>query len=792
MFKNYLKVALRNIARHKGHSLINIVGLAIGIATCLLLFMWVLDELSYDRYHENADRIYRVIGQNVNENGNFLLASTPAPLGPALVREFSWIQRAVRLARAVDIMVEYNEKHFHEEIFFVDPEIFDIFTVPLVSGDPQTILKDPNTILISEEMKEKYFGPEDPIMKTITLNDRLEFKITGVFKTMPRNSHFRFHFLCHISRYRKSYLTNWNVSNYYTYILTVKDPPLGTFKEKMPDFVEKYHGKKAVNDNISYFLQPLTRIHLHSHVRNEINPNQHIETVYIFSAIALFILFIACLNYINLATARFSGRAKEVSLRKVLGATSPQLLKQFLGESLLFAVIALPLALLLAKILLPIFNDLSGKALTFHYFDNIYLAAGLVGIILAVGFIAGLVPALFITAFHPTAVIKGNLKTSPMIPALRRYLVVFQFAFSILFTICTLLISQQLNYMRTTKLGLDKDNVLIVHLQNSKEALLKCEILRYEFAQYPNVLSASAADFAPGKTFWNNNYRYEGVKPEQYLLIGCFPVDYDFLETLRINILEGRGFSRNFPSDEKNAFIINEAAAKKIGWEPAEAIGKAFDISNGWKKGTIIGIVQNFHYNSLHNEVDPVVLYIDPEAFRYILIRINPGHIPGTLKFLEKKWQEIVPDQPFVYSFLGEDFDRLYKSEFKLQKIFMIVTLLALLIACLGLFGLTSFSVEQRTREIGIRKIMGAPVSRITLMLSKEFTLGVLAANILAWPIAWYTMHKWLQNFANRVTILPWPFLLAGLAAFAIALVTISYKAFRAASANPIETLRYE
>jgi putative ABC transport system permease protein len=792
MFKNYLKVAIRNIIRQKGHSFINIIGLSVGMAICLLLFLWIMDEVSYDRYHEKADRIYRVVEQNIDERGVFILASTPAPLGPSLVREFPWIQKAVRFSRSKDVLIQYQDKLFRETIFFADPGVFDVFTFPMVTGDPKTVLKDPYSILISEDMKEKYFGNENPIGKTITLYKRREFKVTGVLKNIPRSSHFRFHFLTSILSYRKDYLNKWWVSNYYTYILIAKDSPLDSFKERMPQFVEKYMGKKAWDlHKRNYFLQPLTDIHLHSKLRNEIEKNRDISTVYIFTAIALFILLVACLNYINLATARFSNRAKEVGLRKVLGATSAQLIRQFLGESLLFAVISLPLAVLLAEILLPVFNSLSGKTLAFQYFDNLFLLAVMGGIVLIVGLISGLVPALFISAFHAASAIKGMLKVSSTVSILRRCLVVFQFSVTIIFIIGALIISDQLHYMNKHELGLKKENIINIHLKDNEEALLKYEILKHEFLQHPDITAASASDFMPGRPHWNNNFWYEGID-NQNLLIGCIPVDFDFLDTFQINMVEGRGFSRNFPTDEKNAFIINESAVKEFGWQPGSAVGKAFNISHGWKKGTIIGVVQDFHFNSLHKEIEPVVLFIEPQSFAYISVRIKPGHISQTLAFLKNKWQEIIPGQTFVYSFLDDDFDKLYKIEFRLQKIFTLISILTIFIACLGLFGLASFAVEQRTKEIGIRKVYGASVPGIVLLLSREFTLLVLAANIFAWPIAWYAMNKWLQNFSFRITILPWTFLLAALVAIVIALMTVSYKAVRAAVTNPVETLRYE
>lgn len=791
MFKNYLIVAFRNLLRYKGHSIINITGLAIGIASCLLLFLWVEDELNYDRYHANADRIYRVVSQLEVNNKIKRSAKSPAPLAPALLNEFPWIQKAVRVTRKKYLM-KCNNKLFYEDIFFADPDVFDIFTFPLVEGNPKTALKGPDSILISEEMKEKYFGETEAMGKTIALGEWQDFRITGVFKNIPRNSHFRFDFLGSVLTYRPDYHSKWGVSNYCTYILLPKDSSAfpALFEEKMPQFVEKYRGKKLRDMyNLTYMLQPLTHIHLHSHMRNEIEPNRDIETVYIFSAIAIFILLIACLNYINLATARFANRAREVGLRKVLGASPVQLIRQFLGESFMLVFIALPIAILLAELFLPLFNSLAGKELVSHYFNNQFLSAGMAGIVLCVGLLSGTVPALFITAFQPTAVLKGTLKISSIIPVLRRFLVVFQFSISIALIVSTLIISDQLDYMRTKKLGFNKDHLVNIAINNNKEALLKYDTIKYDLSQHPDVTAVSASSFFPGRPRWNMNYWTDGMRTDEYRMIGCIPVDYDFIDTFEINIVEGRGFSREFTTDTDSAFILNQSAVREFGWE--SAVGKRFNLSN-WKKGTVVGVVEDFHNNSLHGEIEPLVLYIEPPHFEYFSVRLAPGNTAQALDFLKRKWEQLVPGEPFKYTFLDEDLDRLYIDEKKLRELFIIATFLAVLLAGLGLFGLATFTTEQRTKEIGIRKVMGASAFEIAFLLSREFCRWVLISNIIAWPVAWYAMNKWLQNFTYRITIMPWTFLLAGLLAFLIALLTVSYKAARAAGTNPVEALRYE
>ena len=786
MFKNYLKIALRNIRKHKGYSFINIAGLAIGVAACLMLFLWVQDELSYDRYHDKADQIYRAISQSEAEGQTIRFAKTSAPLGPALVREFPDVEKAVRFGRN-ELVTSYQNKRFIERVYFTDPEIFDIFTLPLIKGNPQTALKEPYSIVISEEMSQKYFGEDDPLGKIISLGEWHDFRITGVFKNMPLNSHFRFHFLGLFSDYASTHFDQWGISNYWTYIRVSDNFSPDEFKVRMPQFVEKYRGRESWSVyRTTYPLQALTGIHLHSDLRGEIEPNRSMGTVYIFSAIALFILLIACLNYINLSTARYATRAKEVGLRKVIGATRTQLMKQFLGETFLFSFIALPLSVMLAELFLPIFNSLSSKKLSIHYFDNMYFLLGLAVIILFVGFASGIFPAFFISALKPVTVLRGKLKASSKGSALRKSLIVSQFSISILFIISTLIVFSQLNHMRNMKLGLDKEHVVTIPIYD-KDVLGKLDAIKNEFLRNSSVLSVSVSDFSPGKSNMYQNYRYEGMSDGEYPMIRWLVVDHDFIETFGIELVDGRDFSERFPSDVNHAYILNQAAVKEIGWE--SPVGKELEIIN---KGPVIGVVKDFNFKPLHQKIEPVALYIYPKLYQYISVRISPDNIPSALTFLKNKWQELIPGQTFQYSFLDEDFDNLYKAEMRLGKIFTVVTCLTVFIACLGLFGLAAFEAVQRTKEIGIRKVLGASVAGIVLLLSKEFSKWILLANIVAWPVAYYAMNRWLQNFAYRINIGPWVLILSAVLAFVVALLTVSYQAVKAAFADPVDTLRYE
>ncbi len=786
MFKNYLKIALRNIRKHKGYSFINITGLAIGVAACLLLFLWVQDELSYDRYHEKAKQIYRVVSQYESEGKTRRFAYTSAPVGPALMREFPEIEKAVRFGRN-GFVVSYQNKRFMEQVYFTDPEIFDVFTLPLVKGNPENALKEPYSIIISEEMSLKYFGEDEPLGKIITLGERSDFKVTGVFEDIPQNSHFRFNFLGIFSDYASSHFSQWGISNYWTYILVSENFSPDEFEKKIPSFVEKYEGKESrYVYKASYPLQALTRIHLHSDLRGEIGPNSSIGTVYIFSTIAVFILLIACLNYINLSTARYALRAKEVGLRKVIGATRPQLIKQFLGETFLFSFIALPLSVMLAELFLPLFNSLSGKRLAVHYFDSIFLVPGLAFIILCVGFASGIFPAFFISALKPVSALRGMLKASSKGSVLRKTLIVGQFAISILFLISTFIVFSQLNYMKNRNLGLDKEHVVTIPIYD-KDVLGKLETIKNEFLQNSNVLSVSVSDFFPGKATMYQDYWYEGMSEGEYAMIRWFVVDHDFIETFGIELIAGRNFSKRFPSDVDRAYILNESAVKEIGWE--SPVGKELEIMN---KGPVIGVVKDFHFRPLHQKIEPAALYVYPKLFQYISVRIRPINVSRSLDFLKAKWQALVPRQTFQYSFLDEDFDKLYRAEMRLGQIFTVVTFLAIFIACLGLFGLAAFEALQRTKEMGIRKVLGASATGIIVLLSKEFTKWVLLANIIAWPVAYFAMSRWLQNFAYRINIGPWIFIQSAVLAFIVALLTVSYQAVKVSLANPVDTLRYE
>ncbi len=787
MLKSYMKTSWRNLLRYKVYSAINLFGLAIGITSTLLIFLWIQDELSYDRFYENHDRIYRVIAASQSDGNINRIALTPAPLASSLTDDFPDIVKAITVDKN-GYFVRYQNRRFNETVFFSDPEFFDIFTLPLIKGDSKTALKEPYTIVISESASKKYFGEDGPIGKTLTLNKRWDFTVTGVFKDIPENSHLRFDFLASMVSYKSRYMGQWGISNFHTYILTSEAFSAEKFQNLIPDFVEKYRGSEARHVyNVRYLLQPITSIHLHSHLKGEIAPNGNIHNIYIFSAIALFILLIACFNYINLSTARYTTRVKEVGIRKVAGAHRLHIIKQFLGESTYISFIALIIAVITAHFLLPIFNSLAGKELSIDYLGNYELFILMILIIAAVGAASGTYPALLFSALQPANVLKGSERVRMKGHFLRKTLIVAQFAISIIFIVGTITIHNQLNYVQNKKLGFNKEHVVNIPLYD-EDALKKIEIIKNEFMQNPNILGASASGFRPGGDVYNQSYWHEGADENENLMIQWIPVDHDFLKTYEIGLAAGRDFSRQFPSDTEQAYILNESAVKEIGWE--SPLGKQFELNK--KRGTVIGVIKDFHFKSLHQKLEPIALCVYPELFEYLAVRIRPENISQTLNFMQNKWQNLVPNQVFQFSFLDEDYDNLYRAETRLGKIFSAVTFFALIIACLGLFGLTALITELRTKEIAVRKVLGASVMGIAAMFSREFLKLILIANSIAWPAAWFAMNRWLDNFSYRIGLGIWIFFVSGTLVLVTALAAVSYQAVKSSAANPIDLLRYE
>ncbi len=806
MFKNYLKIALRNLLKHKSYSLINVVGLAVGMASCILILLYVQDELSYDRHHEKAEQIYRVTREWFNSDGSssLHLGHVAPPIGPLLKNDFPDLLQVIRLNETGNTLLRHGDKVFQEErFFFADPQIFELFTLPLLKGDPKTALVDPNGVVITPAMATKYFGTVEPLGKVLNIDNQADLKVTGVMQELPTASHFHCDFIGSMKLLEQVYgeneFKNWGSNNYATYLLFPENYPTANFTKAIPAFIGRHHpdGEEAI-PKTTLRLQRLTDIHLHSHLDSEIEANGNIVYVYIFSAIAFFLLLIACINFMNLATARSANRAREVGLRKVVGAERAQLVKQFLGEAIVLAFIALLLALVLVEIALPKFNAFAGKQLAIGAQSALSLLLGLIGITLFVGLVAGSYPAFFLSRFQAVKVLKGE-KIGSTKSRFRSALVTFQFAVSIILIIGMSVVYNQLEYCRAKNLGLNKEHIIVLPIDSGNEIARRYPDMRNQLLQHPNVSGVAASKRVPSGRLLDSSggKLVDGEKstPLEFRIANV-RVDHAFIPTYGMHMAAGRNFSTEFPTDSTQAFILNETAVKKIGWPSAEAaIDKPFEYGN--RRGRIIGVVQDFNYESLHQPITPIVMFIAPQSFNSIAVKIRPERaqdLPATLEFLKQKWQEYRPNYPFTYAFLDERYEQLYQSEHRLGEIFGTFSALAVFIACLGLFGLASYTAEQRTKEIGIRKVLGASVSNLVLLLSKEFTRLVLFATLVAWPISYYAMHRWLQEFAYRIELNQQTvaFLAAAVLAFVIALATVSFQDIKAALSNPIKALRYE
>lgn len=786
MFKNYLKIALRNIKRHKGYSFINIAGLAIGMACCVFIMIWVLDELSYDRFHENAPDLYRVEENQYYSAGVYHVTVTPYPLAPALKADIPEIIDSTRYVWSGSLLIRYGEKSFFEDnIGFVDPSFFFMFTFPFIKGDRNTALKDPNSIVITAEMAEKYFAEEDPIGKVLSLNNKYDFMVTGVTKNVPHNSYLQFNMIIPYEFLKKLGVTNESMesNSILTFVQLQKYTPAQQANDKIRGFIKKH----VPTSKTELELAPYTRIHLHTHFGygKEMGP---VKYVYIFSVIALFVLLIACINFMNLSTARSANRAKEVGMRKVVGAIKRHIIRQFYGESIIYAFIALVFAVVMVVLLLPAFNNLSGKELALADSFNLSILFGLIGITLFTGLVAGSYPALFLSSFQPVKVLKGSLQSGAARSLFRRILVVIQFALSVFLIIGTAIVYNQLNYMKNREIGYDKEH--LVYLIMRGETRKSYSSLKNELLKDPRILGVTASTHRPSNIGSNSGgANWDGKDPEQEVLIGFSGVDFDYINTLIIELKEGRAFSKEFATDKTEAFIVNEEVAKVIGKE--SVVGENFSFIG--RQGKIIGVMKNFHYQSIRDKIEPLAIYIGPpENFYFTIIRIPSENISASLGFIEDTWQRLIPNYPFEYRFLNEDFDRYYRAEERMGSLLKYFSILAVFIACLGLFGLASFTAEQRTKEIGIRKVLGASAPQITFLLCKEFFVLVLLANIISWPVAYIVMKNWLQGFAYRTGLGVMTFMLAMGLALVIAILTVSFQAIKAAVANPVNSLRYE
>jgi len=792
MFWNYVKIAWRNIKRYKGYSFINIFGLAIGLACCILILLWVQDELNYDRFHTNADDLYRIVTEFHKTEPVTHYWPVCAPLAPALREEYPEIVKATRFSRLRrGQLVKYKDKNFLEpQICLTDPDFFTMFTFPFLEGDPQTALSNPNSIVLVESVSAKYFGNENPIGKILNINNEYDLTVTGVMKEIPENSSIQFDFLIpfiRIEDFEKAWavLDNWSLSGFATYVQLEKNASAEALENKIAYYLKNH----VPESEDMIYLQSFKDIHLYSsHIQFGIEGQGDITYVFIFSLVALFVLVIASINFMNLATARSTNRAKEVGLRKVVGAKRAQLIRQFFCESVGMAFLSLILAVVLVELFLPVFANLSGKTLVLDFSSNIHIILAIIVMTLITGFLSGTYPALFLSSLRPVEVLKGTLKTEGRGFLFRRVLVVSQFSLSILLIICTIVVSHQIGYMQNKKLGFDRDHV--VYLPIREELAERYETLKTELVNTAGIINAAASSSLPtsGVILTTDKVSWEGKNPEDNVVLEVTSTGYDFIETFNMEVIEGRSFAKEFLTDEEEAVVINETAKKIIGME--DPVGK--QLIFGDAATTIIGVVKDYHFKSLHSEIEPLLMAIVPSLYRYVFIKLESGNILNTIANIKSTWNTFFPDTPFEYHFLDEAYDKLYRTEQRMGTLFNYFTVLAILICCLGLFGLASFMAEKRTKEIGIRKVLGASLSGIVVLLNKQFTKWVLIANLVSWPIAYYAMSKWLQVFAYRINLRLGTFALAALVALAISVMTVSYQSVKAALTNPADSLRYE
>jgi len=794
MLENYLKIGFRNIWKHRGISVLNLTGLAVGMAVFILIFLYVQFELSFDRYHANADRIYRV-SQEISYL-NTVDARTSAPLADVLVQEFPEVEAAARLVKFSEVLV-YSDNHgfFENDFLFGDPKIFQLYSLMLTRGDENTALSNPYSVVISRRMSQKYFGMRDPLGQTLKCNALtrdFELTVTGVFEGIPSNSHFTGDFIVSFETQENilGRVLVWGNNAYYTYILLREDadPKVLAAKLASTDFT-RYSGGYDLHD---YHLQSIMDIHLRSNLGGEIETVSDIKTVMLFSFIGLLILMIACINAMNLATARAVSRVKEVGLRKVVGAQRSQLIRQFLSESMIVTSLAFLVALAGIALGLPSFRMFVERPVVFHPFQNAPLLVTLIFIVLLTGILSGAYPAWMLSAFRPASLFRKSASGHRSGLALRNILVVFQFSVSIVLIICTLIAKGQFRFLRNRDMGYDRSHIVTLPIQDTRlEANLQS--LRTELKRNPLILNATVS----ASLLDNVRFRMDAARPKksngQNYSFYTIDTDYDFVDVYGMQLIRGRSFSRDFPADEDGAFLINETAARMLEWD--DPVDQEMRLG-GNRRGRIVGIVKDFHIQSMYQPVEPLAIYLKKDTqmwfWRHLSVKIHPEDIPTSLNFIEETLHRFAPNYPFEYTFFDEAFDRTFKADQKMGSLFSAFASIAILIACLGLFGLASFSAQKRIKEIGIRKVLGASTPEIVTLLGQEFFKWILLANVIAWPVVYYAMNRWLQNFTYRIDLVIWPFLIGGLTAMVIAFLTVSFQTMKAANTKPVEALRYE
>ncbi len=795
MLKNYLKIAFRNLLKSKAFSLINIAGLAIGLSGFILLSLYIRQELSFDDFNTKADRIYRPVEiQRPAGVPEQQVAVTMGPLAAALKNDFPEIEAAARIMPAPAYFCNVGEKGFYEDqIVYADPGIFNIFTIPFIEGDPAQALKDPNSIVLTKSAAWKYFGDQDPVGRIFTINQQVgknEMKITGIIKDYPENSHIRFSMIGSLSTLRNDipWMDNWGDNFLATYVLLKKGADKSQLEKKFPAFIEKYH-KGDETYSFSLYLQHLKDIHLYSDdiIYQTFNHNQgSIVKVYTFSTIALFILIIACINFMNLSTARSAKRIKEVGIRKVLGSGRSNLVIQFMGEAVIIALFAFLFAILITEFAFPYFKSVFNITLDFQFKNNILFSLEMLAVTILVGIAAGLYPAFYLSKAQPAQSLKNYRGTMGGGSLLRKVLVVAQFAIAIVLIISSGIVMDQMNFIRNKNLGFNKEQLLYIPIRGKAERD-KTELLKNELLKNNYIVSASAVSGQIGASGSQGTETVEGSGDNASLMMRRSYVDFDYFKTMQLKIVDGRAFSKDYPTDSINAVIINQTAVKKFGWK--NPVGKVF---KGDPASTVIGVVRDYNFYSVHARIEPQIIRISKDNIDNLLVRVRPGRLKETTNYIETTWNKINQGKPFEYTFVDDYFDNIYKSDLNTEKLFGTFAFLAVFIACLGLFGLASFTAEQKTKEIGVRKVLGSSIAGIIFLLSKEFIKWVVISCVIAFPAAYFLMNNWLTKFAYRTEISVFIFIAAALITIVIALFTVGYQSVKAALVNPVKSLRYE
>lgn len=786
MFKNYMLIAIRNIFRNKLSSTVNILGLAFGICSALLIFLWVNDELDYDHFHANTDRLYRVMeNQQYTDGKLYTFSATPAPMAPFIKDKYPEIEKASRFTWDITSLFQFGDKSFYETGKYVDQDFIEMFSFPFVSGEPTTALKEKNSIVITEKVAKKYFGTGEALGKVFLVNTKASFTVTGVMKDIAKSSSIQFDYLLPFQFFfdeNKNWLDQWGNNNMRTFIMLRDGANVNNFTTKFKHEIRE-HDKET---NVELFIQPFGDMYLYGDFENGVQSGGRIEYVKIFFIVAVFVLIIACINFMNLSTAQATKRAKEVGLRKVIGAVPGQLFRQFMGESFFTVCLGASIGLVMTLLLIPLFNDITGKALRLNMLDSTTLLI-FITIILFTAFLAGSYPALFISEFKPVQVLKGQLKSGNKASVFRKGLVVVQFSLSIILIISTAVVFRQMDFMQNRDIGFERQNMFYAWMDGDVKP--KFEIFRRRLLSEPGIESATASSQLPINVGNSTSaVQWEGKNPAERILFSNISVDFDFIQSMKMEMIEGRPFDRTRISDTSN-YIVNQKAAEKFGFQGGTSDQ---DLSMWENKGKIVGVVKDFNFGSLHSPVEPLILRLDEEDLNCLLVRVKPGETQAALSSVEKLWKEYAPGYPFKYSFLDQDWEAFYKAEAQRGKVFNTLAMLSIFISCLGLFGLSAFSAERRTKELGIRKALGASMPGLVQLMGKEFALLVLVAACIGCPVGWLVMTQWLSNYAYHVDVGYITLVSAAVICLAISLITISYHSIRVAASDPVKSLRYE